>query len=144
MATKKQLDRVQAILESDEYEDSAKMARAVLKECLLIAGEEDSYVALTWGKPFEAWGPFSDKTVAKKFAKQLVDLYDGNVKFVKMNGTNKLIERDLSVNPIANPSDCDQCGHLKVFHLNGTKTRDGCMVHRCTCKLTYGAYTRGK
>jgi hypothetical protein len=143
MATAAQVKRIVDILNSEDYDSPEQMARAILKEASSIIGETDSWGAITRIPvnnqfPFEVWGPFPDKTQAKK----LTTVFEGAVAFIKMRGTISLDDRERLVAPKSNDKSCETCDHPQFAHLNGTKTMDGCRVPGCTCKMTYGVYKR--
>lgn len=142
MSTKLERDRVIAIMESDDFDTADKMANALLKETFAINAEGDAWIALTRilanvPFPFETWGPFYDKTAAKK----IMQLFDGAVVFMKINGTKSLTDREALAAPpkVAEKTLCqaEGCHHLTWQHWPKKGKYQGCLVVGCSCKQTY-------
>lgn len=133
--TKDELAAVVAALE-EEYESADKAARAVYNLSVDMFCAQDSWIAVTWGIPFELWGPFRDKTVANR----LIKLYDGEVTLVQANGTATLEDRERKIDIPVGDHSCETCKHPKFAHYPKTKKYQkkwGCLVSGCNCQIAY-------
>lgn len=130
---KEEIDRVKAILESDEYTSADQMARALIKE---VADELDmrDWYALThrWrdGQRGINWGPFASGIEALRVAEYIGE---GQYGTVKLYSPGVLVANAKGRKNTAGYCRHQQCGHAPFLHLTAGSRRGACGLSTCDC-----------